>query len=371
MKTIRRSVLFRPMVGKVVMYALLALVSSCAPQNIGINSTDQHKTLDINIFDGFPDETWSRYEDIEREGWSSSELNKAQHYAHAIGSASAMLVHKGVVVFSWGDVKRKYRVHSIRKSFLFSLYGIHEHEGTIDLDQNIGELGISDKEGLSEVEKQAKIIDLLKCRSGVYHKAAYESPTMAKRRPARHSHYPGEFYYYNNWDFNVLGTIFEQETHTKIFEAFSKRIAAPLHMEDFEVSDGKYVYDRIHSIHPAYTFVMSTRDLARFGLLYLNMGTWKNKQIIDKAWVKRSTSIYSYDWGRGVGFKWTKIIQGYLQAYDTFQTSGYRGHRIMVIPKLEMIFVHRVDTFSINDSVPQQQIENLLIKIISSYKSKG
>lgn len=172
------------------------------------------------------------------------------------------------------------------------------------------------------------------------------------------------------WDFNALGTIFELLTHTKIFEEFNRCIAVPLQMEDFKVSDGRYVYDRYTSIHPAYTFVMSTRDLARFGLLYLNMGKWKNEQIVDQAWVNKSTAIYSYSSNRGVGFKWTKMLQGDLEKYGTYQTTGSGGHRIMVIPKLQMVFVHRVDTFGRSKKVSQRQIEKLLLKILQSYKNR-
>jgi CubicO group peptidase (beta-lactamase class C family) len=56
-------------------------------------------------------------------------------------------------------------------------------------------------------------------------------------RPKRHSLAPGTFWYYNNWDLNALGKIFEQETGTRIFEEFDQRIAGPLQMEDFDVGN--------------------------------------------------------------------------------------------------------------------------------------
>ena len=103
-------------------------------------------------------------------------------------------------------------------------------------------MGIDDNEpSLTETEKQATVGDLIKARSGIYHPALYEHPIMKARRPERHSHAPGTFYYYNNWDFNALGTIFEQETGTKIFEEFDRRIAKSLQMEDFKISDCHYV----------------------------------------------------------------------------------------------------------------------------------
>jgi len=35
---------------------------------------------------------------------------------------------------------------------------------------------------------------------------------MVSMREPRGSHGPGTFWLYNNWDFNALGTIYEQET---------------------------------------------------------------------------------------------------------------------------------------------------------------
>jgi CubicO group peptidase (beta-lactamase class C family) len=47
----------------------------------------------------------------------------------------------------------------------------------------------------------------------------------------------GTFWYYNNWKFNALDTIFERLTKTTIGESFKKIIAEPLEMEDFRLED--------------------------------------------------------------------------------------------------------------------------------------
>ena len=90
---------------------------------------------------------------------------------------------------------------------------------------------------------------LLEARSGVYHAALYETPGMARQRPARGSHEPGTFWYYNNWDFNTLGTICEQATGTGIYEALDQLIARPIGMQDYRPQDGVYVPGAA-SIHP-------------------------------------------------------------------------------------------------------------------------
>jgi CubicO group peptidase (beta-lactamase class C family) len=114
----------------------------------------------------------------------------------------------------------------------------------------------------------------------------YETHAAAAARPARHSHKPGTFWYYNNWDFNTLGTIYERAARSSIFDAFEREIARPIGMQDYQRTDGSY-FTGAASVYPAYPFNMSARDLARFALLCLNKGRWQDWQIIPAAWVGR------------------------------------------------------------------------------------
>src|ERR1700676_2995207 len=124
---------------------------------------------------------------------------------------------------------------------LSALYGIYSAEAAIDINQTLEQLGIDDSpDPLTKEEKQARVVDLLRARSGVYHKVDFETESMQKSRPPRGSHAPGTFWYYNNWDFNVLGTIFEKKTGLKIGDAFYQRVAKPIGMQDYRPSDGKY-----------------------------------------------------------------------------------------------------------------------------------
>jgi len=103
-------------------------------------------------------------------------------------------------------------------------------------------------------------------------------------------------------------------------------------------------------------------------LLYLNNGKWKDKQIIPEDWIARATTTYSYGWGNGKGFKWTIISKGELKKYGTYKTSGWAGHTIMVIPKLNMVFVHRTNTFNRDNYITHKEYEKLLFRIIHSYE---
>ena len=186
--------------------------------------------------DTFPGAHWDVASDVERLGWSKARLEIARADVNAAGSAALMIVTGGQVVAAWGDVSKTYHSHSTRKSFMSALYGIYRADGKIDNSLTLAKLDVKEKNTeLTPQEKQATILDLLRSRSGVYLPAAGEIQVMRDARPQRGSHPPGTFWYYNNWDFNVLGTIFRQLTGADIFDALKTRIAEPIGMEDFDI----------------------------------------------------------------------------------------------------------------------------------------
>ena len=296
----------------------------------------------------------------QRASWCRETLDRATAYAREIGSAAVLVLEDGEVVFSFGDTEAKYQCHSIRKPFLGALYGIYVDRGAIDLDATLEELGIDDiPPPLTPAEKQATIHDLLRSRSGVYHEAAGEHPAMVRARPERGSHPPGSYFYYNNWDFNALGTIFEQLTGKRIFGAFYEEIAVPIGMQDFSFADCSYSFERSKSRHPAYFFRMSTRDLARFGLLYQRGGRWGDRQLVPEEWVRRSTTVEpagdpetagspegrprDRSSGDPYGYLW-RIIPEEAGVGPGFYHGGLGVHLLAVLPERKLVLVHRVDT---------------------------
>ena len=307
-----------------------------------------------------PQETWEQYKTPEEAGWSSQKLEQAKRLYDSLEAAAFMVVYDGKVLVSWGDVKRRFMCHSVRKSLLSALYGIQVDGGSIDLNKTLAELNIDDKSPLTESEKRATIRDLLKARSGVYHPAAYETQAMKAKRPERGSHARDTFWYYNNWDFNALGTIYEQETRTDIFQDFKNRIADPLQMEDFRLMDGYHHLEADHSIHPAYPFRMSARDMARFGLLYLREGEWNGKQIISKEWIKESTTSYSDAGNRG-GYGYLWWVSGEFKEVGMYSAYGVGTQIISVLPGANLVIVQRVNTYEDRRAAPNRELFKLIL----------
>jgi CubicO group peptidase (beta-lactamase class C family) len=303
----------------------------------------------VQAEDSFPGAEWE-HADPATTGWSGTELAQARTFSEQIRSSAVMIVHHGKVVAEWGDTTKRTELASIRKSLLSALIGIAVSDHLINLDSTLGELGIDDNPPtLTDSEKGATVRQLLQARSGVYHATLYETPGMAKARPPRYSHEPGSFWYYNNWDFNVLGTIYQHATETGIFDALNSKIAKPIGMQDYRPQDGSYVRGDASS-HPAYPIRMSARDLARFALLYLRKGNWAGRQIVPQAWVQESTRAYSRSvYGPGYGYLWwidfvdVEIAPAVNLPEGNFSAQGAGGQYALVIPTLDLVVVHRVD----------------------------
>lgn len=285
--------------------------------------------------------TWMSYADPAESGFTAEGIEGVLEFGRRRGVAAGMVVHEGAVVLTWGDVSRRFPVHSIRKSFLSALYGTVPRR--IDLERTLAELGIDDRSPLTDAEKRARVVDLIASRSGVYHPAAAEAAEMAEERPFRGSAAPGERWWYNNWDFNVAGTAFERMTGESVLDALDVRLAQPLGMEDYRRSHA-FESRSEASDHPAFHVRMSTRDLARFGLLFARGGRWGGESLISEAWVRESTTAHSETRLGGsqppeYGYMW------WVEESGGFSARGYGGHVVAVVPDDDLVVVLRADTF--------------------------
>ncbi len=291
----------------------------------------------------FPGTSWEQIP-LEQSGWSKQELARAWNSARGIGSTAVLVVQHGAIVASWGETETNLLINSARKSLLSALIGIAVQANQVHLDDTLAQLGIDDNPpSLSAAERQATVRELLEARSGVYHPANYETKEMKSERPRRGSHPPGSFWFYNNWDFNALGTIYEHASGSSVFAAFAQQIAAPIGMQDFD--PGKCRYDRgPNSLYPAYLFYASARDLARFGLLYLRQGLWGERQVVPAAWVRESTQPYSTA-SRHTGYGylwWTMAPSGPSRVAappGTYWAEGNGGQVVFVVPAYDVVVV--------------------------------
>lgn len=294
---------------------------------------------------------WLQYADVRQAGFDAEALSAVCERADRLESGAVMAVYRGRVILACGDVSRDFESHSVRKSLVSALYGTAVARGEISLDTTLADASIDDLTSLTPTERSATLRQVISARSGVFLPAAYGA-SQDRRRPARGSHAPGSRWFYNNWDFNIAGVVYERATREDLYESFERRIAKLLGMEDWTPGDGFRVYEPTKSRHPAHTFRISARDLARFGQLYLQEGKWEESQILPADWVKESTRPHTDDGdGTGYGYMWWTYQPGPFTAqypalakYTFYRAVGTGEQALSVIPGVELVVVHRADT---------------------------
>lgn len=305
----------------------------------------------------------------ESVGYSSAKLEALRAWVKTQDTTSMTVIVQGRVIFSYGDVSRTSKVASVRKSILAMLYGKYIFDNTIDIDKNVKQLGLDDNDPFLPIEEKATLVQLLTSRSGIYlpaHKVPPETlPDWDQGRymPPRGSEYPGTHFVYNNWDFNAAGTAFEKLTHKDIYQALQADLAAPIGMQDYDISKQKKI-PTPGSVHPEYAMYLSTRDMARLGLLMLDWGVWNGKTLVPGDWVRYTTSLITpfkdinptgfrnggepERWGYGLlWWVWDEpsfpgnTYAGFLQG--AYSAMGTGGQYITVLPAKDMVVVHQVD----------------------------
>ncbi|NOX94091.1 MAG: serine hydrolase [Alphaproteobacteria bacterium] len=305
----------------------------------------------------YPGEAWESYSDIEAAGFSADGLAALEAAIAAGNTHSMMVIRNGRIVYSYGDVTQTEGTYlaSVRKSILAMLMGEHVKSGAININATLAELGVDDVQGLTDREKTATLRDIISARSGIYHPASNFSG-VTDAGPQRGDHGPGEYFWYNNWDFNAAGGIFEQLTGTDIYGAVETQFAGPLEFEDYDLAmhreNGKGG-DLTQSKYPSYHFFLSARDSARLGLLMLNEGQWEGEEIIPADWVAESVSITTpsaamnpakyRESGFAYGYMWWVFDPVHFPKafHGGYAARGHFGQYIVVLPALDMVVVHK------------------------------
>jgi CubicO group peptidase (beta-lactamase class C family) len=88
----------------------------------------------------------------------------------------------------------------------------------------------------------------------------------------------------------------------------------------------------------------NARDLARFGLLYLNGGVWQGDRIISEEWIEfvRTPAPASAKRGRDYGGQWWLVPDDRDDVpRDAYATAGNRGQYVIVVPSHDTVIVRR------------------------------
>lgn len=144
---------------------------------------------------------------------------------------------------------------------------------------------------------------------------------------------PGTVWNYNTGEFHLLSALLLNATHLQgiqLEEFITNSIGVPMGSKNviWEV-DPQGIPKGGSGLH------LTPREMAKFGFLYLNNGTWDNQQLITKDWITLSTTNYSRtnaksDYGHG----WWMNPE-----LNLYYASGFAGQLIIPVPNYDMVVV--------------------------------
>lgn len=273
---------------------------------------------------------------------------------------SLVVLHQGNIVhehYAPGvDMNTRTRTWSTAKSIAATLFGILAGQGRMQLDAPLGidwlpEIISPETDPRADITLRHVLnmssglqpVDSFGMEyatgSGLAYWAGASSADGARRRGLVRQ--PGSFWDYENYD--TLLAVFamkqlfdsEQEYHLFPYRALLGRIG----MHSTLLSTDRYG-DFILSSQ-VYT---NARDLARFGLLYLNGGTWKGERLISADWIDfvRTPAPASAVRGNDYGGQWWLVPDDRSDVpKNAYSTAGNRGQYVIVVPSHDTVIVRR------------------------------
>ncbi len=134
----------------------------------------------------------------------------------------------------------------------------------------------------------------------------------------------------------TLGRIIEKATKQPLPEFAKQTLFGPLGITKF-----KWHFKPDKSSSETFCqLYLRPRDMAKFGLLYLNEGKWNGHQVIPANWVQQSLSKHSVIQGVDYGYLWwLKYLDADGVRYYGKAAQGNGGQKIYIWPEQNMVTV--------------------------------
>ncbi len=314
----------------------------------------------------FPHSEWKE-STPEQQGVNSLKLLAAvqflQTHSGSDGIQELVIIRNGYLIWKGDSIDKVHGVWSMTKSFTSSVLGILIDDEKVSIDTRASEF----VPGLMKTYPDITFRHFNTMTSGYtavgdnpeYSHGQSSTPYTPSEQPLFIP--PGSKFAY--WDSaeNEFAYALTQIADEPIGELFRKRIAEKIGMKNQKWSwkafnQGNLVIDGGAGNRGG--IYISAREMARYGLLFLNRGKWCKKQLLSTSWVDSATSVqvpaslpfghpqtdvnggpgvYGYGW-------WINCAEDSLQKWPdappgTYASSGYNNNDMFIIPEWGMVIV--------------------------------
>ena len=236
-----------------------------------------------------------------------------------------------------------HMLYSHSKSLTSTAVGLLVDDGKIDLDERVVDL-FSDKapKDLAENLRQLRVRDLLTMNVGADHTDAenddiggdWERAFLANRFEGQ----PGTKFAYDSGATYMLSAIVERKSGMRMADFLKARL-----FDRIGISHAWTTTSPSGTACGGWGWNMTTRDLAKFGQLFLDCGLWRNERVLSAEWVALATARQTWsgaigvtgeegsDWHQGYGFQFWRCRHGFYRA------DGANGQLTVVMPRLDAV----------------------------------
>ncbi len=303
----------------------------------------------------WPTEEWA-VSTPEEQGMDSAALEEVYTHVRNSGASirSLLVVRHGYLVAEeyftpmLYDVNDTHILYSVTKSVVSSLIGIAIDHGFID---NTSQLLLDffpnrTIANLSAWKESITLEDVLQMRSGFqwdednYNEyndffAMRDSDDWAQYvLDSPMAYEPGSTFYYNSGNSHLLATIINVTTGMTPLAFADQYLFGPL-----GITTRLWLTDPQGVNFGGSNLALRPRDMATFGLLYLNNGTWDAQQVVSSNWVYSSSHGPSTPYsGTSYGYQWWLD-----DTNEWYSARGYDGQFIYVIQEHDIVVVFSSD----------------------------
>jgi CubicO group peptidase (beta-lactamase class C family) len=233
---------------------------------------------------------------------------------------------------------------SMTKSITGTLFGVLQKQGKIDImkpapidewkNDERAIITINDllhmNSGLEWEEDYGKISDATKMlfQADDMTKSQIDKPLVGK---------PNNTWNYSSGTTNLLSGILRKQfkTHQEYLDFWYSALIDKIGMNSMVVETdmaGNFVGS-------SYSWA-TTRDWAKFGLLYLHKGNWNGEQIFDESWAKYVAKPTNGSNGKYGAHFWLNANGDFPDVpRDFYRCSGYQGQMVAIFPSQDLVIV--------------------------------
>lgn len=295
------------------------------------------------------------------------------------GKPAGMIVKNGYIIGQWGDLDRVDMTFSVAKSYLSTVAGMALDSRLIkNIDEPVRRYVTDDK---FEGPHNSKITwRHLLTQSSDWSGCLFDVCDWADRPPrtgtiedwkARKLVEPGTQFEYNDVRVNLLAYSLLQVWRKPLPVVFKEKIMDPIgasttwrwygYENSFVNVDGLMMQSVSGGGHFGGGLFINTYDQARFGMLFLRGGKWKDRQLISEQWVNSVRQPSAAN--KAYGFMWWTNEEGRYgnQSKYIYAAEGFGGNFIVIDPEHDLLIVTRwLDTTKLDELVQLvlQAVEN-------------